>query len=112
MYPSNLQLIRVLRLVTWSVARSACGKDLLVLFMQILTSVFISLHAAPEFTLDHWPASRQVQSKHNTPIEGFWRWKQDGEGHSIRQAIFVGRDAGLFNSNNPLHVCVFPLFSL
>ncbi|KAG1830987.1 hypothetical protein DFJ58DRAFT_614069, partial [Suillus subalutaceus] len=49
------------------------------------------LHAAPEFTLDQWPASRQVQSKHNTPIEGFWRWKRDGEGHSIRQAIFVGR---------------------
>ncbi|KAG1853953.1 hypothetical protein F4604DRAFT_1591403, partial [Suillus subluteus] len=51
------------------------------------------LHAAPEFTLDQWPASRQVQSKYNTPIEGFWRWKLDGEGHSIRQAIFVGRDA-------------------
>ncbi|KAG2336727.1 hypothetical protein BDR05DRAFT_1005611 [Suillus weaverae] len=63
----------------------------------------LRLHAAPEFTLDQWPASKQVQSKHNTPIEGFWRWKRDGEGHSMRQTIFVGRDAGLFNSNNPLH---------
>lgn len=53
--------------------------------------------AAPEFTFDEWPPSVQVQSKKNTPIEGFWRWKRNGEGHSIKQAIFIGRDNGLFN---------------
>ncbi|OAX31333.1 hypothetical protein K503DRAFT_787898, partial [Rhizopogon vinicolor AM-OR11-026] len=63
----------------------------------------LHLHAAADYTLDQWPSSRQVQSKHNTPIKGFWHWKWDGEGHSIRQAIFVGRDEGLYNSNNPLH---------
>lgn len=65
------------------------------------------LQAAPEFTVEEWPASVQVQSKRNTPIEGFWRWKRQGEGHSIREAIFVGKAEGLFNPNNKLHMCVF-----
>ncbi|KAH7929145.1 hypothetical protein BV22DRAFT_1029764 [Leucogyrophana mollusca] len=67
----------------------------------------LRLDAAPEYTLDKWPAAVQVQSKHNTPIEGFWRWKRAGEGHSIREAIFIGKDNGLFNPNSPLHVNVF-----
>jgi hypothetical protein len=37
------------------------------------------------------------QSKHNTPIEGFWWWKCQGEGHSIHKAIFIGKAEGLFN---------------
>ncbi|KAG1879844.1 hypothetical protein F4604DRAFT_1497415, partial [Suillus subluteus] len=61
-----------------------------------------------DYTLDKWPSSKQVQSKHNTPIEGFWHWKWDGKGHSICQAIFVGQDEGLYNSNNPLHECLWP----
>jgi hypothetical protein len=58
------------------------------------------------YTLEEWPAAVQVQSKHNTPIEGFWRWKRQGEGHSIRDAILVGKAEGLFNPNNEIHVCV------
>jgi len=65
------------------------------------------LQAALEFTVEQWPASVQVQSKRNTPIEGFWQWKRQGEGHSIREAIFVGKAEGLFNPNNELHMCVF-----
>lgn len=49
------------------------------------------------------PAAVQVQSKHNTPIEGFWWWKR-GEGHNIRDAILVGKAEGLFNPNNEIHV--------
>ncbi|KAH7904526.1 hypothetical protein BJ138DRAFT_1119331 [Hygrophoropsis aurantiaca] len=67
----------------------------------------LRLNAAPEFTIERWPAAIQVQSKHNTPIEGFWRWKRAGEGHSIKSAIFIGKDAGLFNPNNHMHVQVF-----
>jgi hypothetical protein len=67
------------------------------------------LEAAPEFTIEQWPASVQVQSKHNTPIEGFWRWKRQGEGHSIRESISIGNTEGLFNPNNELHVYVFQL---
>jgi hypothetical protein len=65
------------------------------------------LEVAPEYTLEEWPAAVQVQSKHNTPIEGFWRWKCQGEGHSIREAIFIGKSEGLYNPNNELHQCVF-----
>ena len=64
------------------------------------------VQAAPMYTLEEWPAAVQVQSKHNTPIEGFWRWKRQGEGHSIRDAILVGKAEGLFNPNNEIHVCV------
>ena len=66
-----------------------------------------SLEAAPEFTIEQWPCAVQVQSKHNTPIEGFWRWKRQGEGHSIRDATFVGKSEGLFNPNNELHMYAF-----
>lgn len=48
-----------------------------------------------------------VQSKKNTPIEGFWRWKRAGEGHSIREAILVGKNDGLFNPANPRHMYVY-----
>jgi hypothetical protein len=65
------------------------------------------LEAAPEYTVEQWPASVQMPSKNNTPIEGFWRWKRQGEGHGIREAIFSGKAEGLFNPNNELHVCVF-----
>ncbi|KAL0952449.1 hypothetical protein HGRIS_006718 [Hohenbuehelia grisea] len=63
--------------------------------------------AAPDFTEAEWPSTVQVQSKKNTPIEGFWRWKRNGEGHSIREAILIGRNNGIYNPNNTLHVNVF-----
>jgi len=47
-----------------------------------------------------------VQSKHNTPIEGFWWWKRQGEGHNIQDAVFVGKAGVLFNPNNEIRVCV------
>ncbi|KAF7970556.1 hypothetical protein HWV62_23735 [Athelia sp. TMB] len=68
-----------------------------------------SLESAPEFTIEEWPPWVGVQSKKNTPIEGFWRWKRAGEGHSIRQAILVGKNEGIFNPANPRHMCVYSL---
>ncbi|KIO19849.1 hypothetical protein M407DRAFT_143554, partial [Tulasnella calospora MUT 4182] len=40
----------------------------------------------------------------NTPIEGFWRWKRQGEGHSIKQALTIGSETSIFNPADPLHV--------
>ncbi|KAF4586441.1 Transposase [Pleurotus pulmonarius] len=74
---------------------------------MIRAQQFLRVNVAPEYSEDNWPSTVQVQSKKNTPIEGFWRWKRNGEGHNIRSAIITGRENGLFNSNNPLHVNVF-----
>ena len=60
--------------------------------------------AAPEIPEDQFEPWVQVQSKHNTPIEGFWLWLREGEGHNVRDVILSG--AATFNSNDPLHVCV------
>ncbi|KAI1785490.1 hypothetical protein LXA43DRAFT_1100273 [Ganoderma leucocontextum] len=61
--------------------------------------------AAPDIPEDEFKPWIQVQSKHNTPIEGFWLWFRLGEGHNIRDVILSG--AAIFNSNDPLHVGVF-----
>jgi hypothetical protein len=75
--------------------------------MQVHCSYILHrLQAAPEFTIVEWPPAVQVPSKRNTPVEGFWRWIRQGEGHNIRDAILVGKTDGLFNANNELHVQV------
>ena len=61
--------------------------------------------AAPEVTEGDFKSWVQVQSKHNTPIEGFWLWLREGEGHNVRDTILNG--AAVFDSDDPLHVCVF-----
>ncbi|KIL60347.1 hypothetical protein M378DRAFT_110253 [Amanita muscaria Koide BX008] len=74
---------------------------------MIRAQAYLRSKAAPEFTENAWPSTVQVQSKKNTPIEGFWRWKRSSEGHNIREAILIGRNNGLFNLNDPLHVNTF-----
>ncbi|KIO16271.1 hypothetical protein M407DRAFT_86190 [Tulasnella calospora MUT 4182] len=66
----------------------------------------LRLEAAPEFDLERWPAAVQVPSVRNTPIEGFWRWKRQGEGHSIKHALLIGSKTGIFNPADSLHVRV------
>lgn len=66
----------------------------------------LRLEAAPEYDLTRWPASVQVSSVRNTPIEGFWRWKRQGEGHSIKDSLLVGKTVGVYNPSDPLHVKV------
>ena len=58
--------------------------------------------AAPEIPEDEFEPWVQVESKHNTPIEGFWPWLREGEGHNIRNVILSG--AAKFNCSDPLHV--------
>ena len=58
--------------------------------------------AAPEIPEDEFKPWVQVQSKHNTPIEGFWLWLREGEGHNIRDVILRG--AIDFDADDPLHV--------
>lgn len=60
--------------------------------------------AAPEIPEDEFSPWVQVQSKHNTPIEGFWTWLREGEGHNLRDVILSG--AATFDSNDSLHVYV------
>ena len=58
--------------------------------------------AAPEIPEDEFRLWVQVQSKHNTLIEGFWLWLREGEGHNIRDVILEG--ATDYNADDPLHV--------
>ena len=58
--------------------------------------------AAPEIPEDEFKPWVQVQSKHNTPIEGFWLWLREGEGHNIRDVILEG--AADFDADDPLHL--------
>ena len=58
--------------------------------------------AAPEIPEDEFKPWVQVQSKHNTPIEGFWPWLRQGEGLNIRTTIVSGSAA--YDPNDPLHV--------
>ncbi|THH19638.1 hypothetical protein EUX98_g8732 [Antrodiella citrinella] len=74
---------------------------------MIRIHAILRAQAAPEYTEEQWPSSIQVQSKHNTPIEGFWLWVRKGEGHNLRNVLEEGRDRGIFNGSDDLHVCVF-----
>ena len=68
-----------------------------------LTFFFYSEEAAPEFTSSEYPASKQIPSTKNTPIEAFWRWQRNGEGHSIREIIQEGAASGVFSPQEYLH---------
>ena len=57
--------------------------------------------AAPEIPEDEFRLWVQVQSKHNTPIEGFWLWLCEGKGHNIRNMILEG--ATDYDADDPLH---------
>jgi len=92
----------------WSTMVATIITTTVIWHFQWVSSLCLDrLKVAPEYTLEEWPAAVQVQSKHNTPIEGFWWWKCQGEGHSICEAIFIGKSKGLYNPNNELHQCVF-----
>lgn len=62
-----------------------------------------SLDAAPEFTVEEWPPTKKLPSTNNTPIESFWRWQRNGEGHTIKMIIQSGADRGIFCPQLPVH---------
>ncbi|KAF8524427.1 hypothetical protein JB92DRAFT_2827021 [Gautieria morchelliformis] len=67
----------------------------------------LRMDAAPEFSLEKWPSGMRLRSVHNTPIESFWWWKRNGEGHSIRHVLSLGCDRGIFHPNDGIHIDVF-----
>ncbi|KII83303.1 hypothetical protein PLICRDRAFT_63270, partial [Plicaturopsis crispa FD-325 SS-3] len=53
------------------------------------------------------PPYVQLSSTNNTPIESFWRWKRNGEGHTLKHVILAGTDSGIFCPVDEIHVQVF-----
>ncbi|KAJ7196537.1 hypothetical protein GGX14DRAFT_376004 [Mycena pura] len=62
---------------------------------------------APNIDLARYPACVALKSTNNTPIESLWHWFQDQCGKNLYIHITKGRDEGLFNPNNPIHVLLF-----
>ncbi|KAJ7099755.1 hypothetical protein C8R44DRAFT_747675 [Mycena epipterygia] len=63
--------------------------------------------AAPQYKLPEFPFSVKESSTKNTPIESFWRWLRDGEGHSVKQVLQGGSASGIFLPNDVVHRAVF-----
>ncbi|KAJ6545976.1 hypothetical protein B0H10DRAFT_1969813 [Mycena sp. CBHHK59/15] len=61
---------------------------------------------APEIDLARYPAFVPLKSTNNTPIESLWYWFQDQSGKNLYLHVTKGRDEGIFNPNNPIHVCI------
>ncbi|KAJ7199361.1 hypothetical protein GGX14DRAFT_373160 [Mycena pura] len=68
-------------------------------FMTGLKSTY-----APHIDLTRYPCHVALKSTNNTPIEGLWRWFQDQCGKNLHLHIIKGRDEGIFNPNNQIHV--------
>jgi hypothetical protein len=66
--------------------------------------------AASEFSPAEWPATKKIPSTNNTPIESFWRWQRNGEGHNIKQVIQQGAALGIFSPQEYLHKCVIQYY--
>ncbi|KAJ7666338.1 hypothetical protein B0H17DRAFT_1089966 [Mycena rosella] len=59
--------------------------------------------AAPEYVLPDFPFGVKQGSTKNTPIESFWRWLRDGEGHSVNAVLQEGSSLGIFLPNDVVH---------
>ncbi|KAJ7149797.1 hypothetical protein C8R43DRAFT_1096870 [Mycena crocata] len=62
---------------------------------------------APGIDLARYPALVAIKSTNNTPIESLWHWFQDQCGKNLYLQITKGRDEGIFNPNNSIHVLLF-----
>ncbi|KAJ7433582.1 hypothetical protein B0H11DRAFT_1939354 [Mycena galericulata] len=62
---------------------------------------------APQIDLARYPAFVALKSTNNTPIESLWHWFQDQCGKNLLVHITKGRDEGIFNPNNQIHVHLF-----
>jgi hypothetical protein len=59
---------------------------------------------APDVDLARYPAFVALKSTNNTPIESLWHWFQDQCGKNLHLQVTKGRDEGIFNPNNQIHV--------
>ncbi|KAJ7678788.1 hypothetical protein B0H17DRAFT_1015364 [Mycena rosella] len=62
---------------------------------------------APDIDLTRYPACVALKSTNNTPIESLWHWFQDQCGKNLYIQVTKGRDEGIFNPNNQIHVHLF-----
>ncbi|KAJ7239109.1 hypothetical protein C8J57DRAFT_1246149 [Mycena rebaudengoi] len=62
---------------------------------------------APDVDLARYPAFVVLKSTNNTPIESLWHWFQDQCGKNLHLQVTKGRDEGIFNPNNQIHVHLF-----
>ncbi|KAJ7197874.1 hypothetical protein C8J57DRAFT_1442623 [Mycena rebaudengoi] len=62
---------------------------------------------APDVDLARYPAFVALKSTNNTPIESLWNWFQDQCGKNLHLQVTKGRDEGIFNPNNQIHVHLF-----
>ncbi|KAJ7100453.1 hypothetical protein C8R44DRAFT_859356 [Mycena epipterygia] len=58
---------------------------------------------APELVPPEHPHGLKQSSTTNTPIESFWRWLRDGDGHSTKQVLQEGAATGIFLLNDEIH---------
>ncbi|KAJ7768100.1 hypothetical protein DFH07DRAFT_736496, partial [Mycena maculata] len=70
---------------------------------EVLRCVVFMDEVAPEFVPPQWPHGVKQSSTNNTPIESFWRWLRDGEGHSVKMTLQQGAATGIFLPHDPLH---------
>ncbi|KAJ6461638.1 hypothetical protein DFH09DRAFT_1254948 [Mycena vulgaris] len=62
---------------------------------------------APGIDLGRYPSFVALKSTNNTPIESLWHWFQDQCGKNLYLQVTKGRDEGIFNPNNSIHVLLF-----
>ncbi|KAJ6624981.1 hypothetical protein B0H10DRAFT_1783673, partial [Mycena sp. CBHHK59/15] len=58
---------------------------------------------APKFVPPQYPHGVKQSSTNNTPIESFWRWLRDGEGHSTKMTLQEGAATGIFLPHDDIH---------
>ncbi|KAJ7126924.1 hypothetical protein C8R44DRAFT_667777 [Mycena epipterygia] len=58
---------------------------------------------APEFTPPEYPHGVKQSSTNNTPIESFWRWLRNGDGHSTKITLQEGAASGFFLPHDDIH---------
>ncbi|KAJ7037361.1 hypothetical protein C8F04DRAFT_1256935 [Mycena alexandri] len=63
--------------------------------------------AAPLYQPPEFPFGVKQSSTKNTPIESFWRWLRDGDGHSVKLILQNGSASGIFLPNDAVHMAVF-----
>ncbi|KAJ6585990.1 hypothetical protein B0H19DRAFT_878424, partial [Mycena capillaripes] len=50
-----------------------------------------------------YPHGVKQSSTNNTPIESFWHWLQDGDGHSTKLALQSGAATRIFLTHDDIH---------
>ncbi|KAJ6489701.1 hypothetical protein DFH09DRAFT_1105279 [Mycena vulgaris] len=59
---------------------------------------------APGIDLGCYPSFVAPKNTNNTPIESLWHWFQDQCGKNLYLQVTKGRDEGIFNPNNSIHM--------